>query len=181
MKKFKTSIAVAVSVALLMVASLASATDDSRFVLELELGPAWQSRNTVQIPNPETGTRFSLQELVGSGPWAAGRLYFTWNINRRHGLRVMAAPLSYTESGIFDERVAFAGESYEPGVVLGAKPVEVYAIFGGQWPHWSFMIPGGVMGAPGHNAAQAVLADEAAGGWAGSGRQPMAGALVGPP
>ncbi len=42
----------------------------------------------------------------------------------------------------------FVGESYEPGVVLGAKPVEVYAIFGGQWPHSSFMIPGGVMGAP---------------------------------
>jgi len=40
------------------------------------------------------------------------------------------------------------GESYEPGVVLGAKPVEVYAIFGGQWPHSSFMIPGGVMCAP---------------------------------
>ena len=42
----------------------------------------------------------------------------------------------------------FVGESYEPGVVLGAKPVEVYAIFGGQWPHSSFMIPGGVMSAP---------------------------------
>ena len=33
-------------------------------------------------------------------------------------------------------------------MVLGAKPVEVYAIFGGQWPHSSFMIPGGVMCAP---------------------------------
>lgn len=42
----------------------------------------------------------------------------------------------------------FVGESYEPGVVLGAKPVEIYAIFGGQWPHSSFMIPGGVMSAP---------------------------------
>ena len=28
------------------------------------------------------------------------------------------------------------------------QPVEVYAIFGGQWPHSSFMIPGGVMCAP---------------------------------
>ncbi len=42
----------------------------------------------------------------------------------------------------------FVGESYEPGVVLGAKPVEVYAIYGGQWPHSSYMIPGGVMSAP---------------------------------
>jgi hydrogenase large subunit len=33
-------------------------------------------------------------------------------------------------------------------VTLSAKPVEIYAIFGGQWPHSSFMIPGGVMCAP---------------------------------
>lgn len=42
----------------------------------------------------------------------------------------------------------FVGTSFEPGVTLSAKPVEVYAIFGGQWPHSSFMIPGGVMCAP---------------------------------
>ncbi len=105
---------------MLSVAAFASAADDSRFSLELELGPAWQSRNTVQIPNTDTGTRFSLQELVGSGPWAAGRVYFTWDLSRRHSLRVLAAPLSYTESGIFDEPVNFAGEPYEAGIPTDA-------------------------------------------------------------
>lgn len=42
----------------------------------------------------------------------------------------------------------FTGTGYEKGVTLSGKPVEVYAIFGGQWPHSSFMIPGGVMCAP---------------------------------
>lgn len=42
----------------------------------------------------------------------------------------------------------FVGTSYETGVTLSGKPVEVYAMFGGQWPHSSFMIPGGVMCAP---------------------------------
>ncbi len=42
----------------------------------------------------------------------------------------------------------FVGTSYEKGVTLSGKPVEIYAIFGGQWPHSSFMIPGGVMCAP---------------------------------
>ena len=42
----------------------------------------------------------------------------------------------------------FVGENYEKGVTISAKPVEIYAIFGGQWPHSSFMIPGGVMSAP---------------------------------
>lgn len=40
------------------------------------------------------------------------------------------------------------GTSYEVGVTTSNKPVEVYAIYGGQWPHSSFMIPGGVMCGP---------------------------------
>ncbi|NJN18978.1 MAG: nickel-dependent hydrogenase large subunit, partial [Oscillochloris sp.] len=59
---------------------------------------------------------------------------------------------SYAQAPEYDEVVRrwtpFVGTSYEPGVTLSAKPVEVYAIFGGQWPHSSFMIPGGVMCAP---------------------------------
>ena len=105
---------------LLVLGNVLAEAATSRFSLELELGPVWQSSNTVQIPNTDAGTRFSLEELVGSGPWAAGRLYFDWNINRRHSLRLLAAPLSYTESGVFDERVDFAGESYEAGLPVEA-------------------------------------------------------------
>ncbi len=60
---------------------------------------------------------------------------------------------NYAKSPLYAEAVRrFApyvgGTSYQPGVVLSGKPVEVYAIFGGQWPHSSFMVPGGVMCAP---------------------------------
>jgi hypothetical protein len=92
-----------------------AANEEPRFRLELEAGAVWQTSNDVQIPNNDLGTRFSLEELVGDGPWAAGRLYLTWNIKRRHGLRLLLAPLSYTETGTFDEPVDFAGASYEPG------------------------------------------------------------------
>ena len=58
----------------------------------------------------------------------------------------------YAKSKLYAESVRrfapYVGTSYQPGVVLSAKPVEVYAIFGGQWPHSSFMVPGGVMCAP---------------------------------
>lgn len=94
----------------------ASAQPVPDFVVELELGPVWQSRNDVQIPNDESGTRFSIADLTGPGPWPAGRLYFTWNINDRHGLRALAAPLSITETGNLDESVEFAGASYQAGV-----------------------------------------------------------------
>jgi len=117
--KFFRKVVVAVGV-LCAGPALAGAEDAARFSLELELGPAWQSRNTVQIPNTEAGTRFSLKDLVGTGPWAAGRVYFTWNLNRKHSLRLLAAPLSYTESGVFDEAVDFAGEAYEAGIPTAA-------------------------------------------------------------
>jgi Ni,Fe-hydrogenase I large subunit len=59
---------------------------------------------------------------------------------------------NYAKSTMYDEAVRryapYVGTSYQKGVVLSQKPVEVYAIFGGQWPHSSFMVPGGVMGAP---------------------------------
>ncbi len=59
---------------------------------------------------------------------------------------------NYAKAKEYDEAVRrfapFVGSSYEAGVTLSNKPVEVYAIFGGQWPHSSFMIPGGVMCAP---------------------------------
>lgn len=43
---------------------------------------------------------------------------------------------------------AYVGTSFQAGVTASGRPVEVYALFGGQWPHSSFMIPGGVMCAP---------------------------------
>jgi hydrogenase large subunit len=59
---------------------------------------------------------------------------------------------NYANAKGYDEAVKrfapFVGTSYEPGVTLSNKPVEVYAIFGGQWPHSSFMVPGGVMCGP---------------------------------
>jgi len=108
-----------ISVLLLIPASVATGQDAERFMIELEAGTVWQSRNDVQIPNDATGTRFSLVDLVGTGPWLAGPLYLTWNINRRHGLRALLAPLSYTGTGSFVEPVDFAGATYEPEAPVG--------------------------------------------------------------
>lgn len=58
----------------------------------------------------------------------------------------------YRSSKFYDEAVKrfapFTGTSYERGVTISGKPVEIYALFGGQWPHSSYMVPGGVMCAP---------------------------------
>ena len=86
-----------------------------RWVVEIEAGPAWQSYNDVEIPNDGTATRFSLYDLAGAGPWAAGRLYVTWNITDRHGVRLLAAPFSLTETGTPDRVIAFAGATFDAG------------------------------------------------------------------
>jgi hypothetical protein len=105
--------AAAVALALLVPAMAAAQTP--RLVLELEAGPAWQSYNNVEIPNDGTATRFSLADLAGTGPWPAGRLYLTWNVTERHGLRLLAAPFSLTETGVPDQALSFAGASFAAG------------------------------------------------------------------
>ena len=100
---------------LALLAPLGAAAQTSRLVVELEGGPVWQSSNNVEIPNDGTATRFSLYDVVGSGPWPAGRVYLTWNLAERHGLRLLLAPLSVTEDGVLEGPVDFAGASYVPG------------------------------------------------------------------
>jgi hypothetical protein len=119
MRRFSIVFLIAASLTGCAGAALAAGDAPPSFVLELEGGAFWQSRNDVQIPNDETGTRFSLVDVAGSGPWPAGRIYATWNINARHSLRALAAPLSITETGVPATDIDFAGGEFTAG-----QPVE---------------------------------------------------------
>ncbi len=59
---------------------------------------------------------------------------------------------NYKNSQYYEEAVKrwapFTGKHYELGVTISGRPVEIYAMLGGQWPHSSYMVPGGVMCAP---------------------------------
>jgi Ni,Fe-hydrogenase I large subunit len=59
---------------------------------------------------------------------------------------------NYAKSPYYAEAVRrwapFTGTNYEIGVTISGRPVEIYALLGGQWPHSSYMVPGGVMCAP---------------------------------
>lgn len=98
-----------------LVTPLGVASQVPTLAVELEGGPVWQSYNDVEVPNDGSATRFSLASLSGSGPWAAARLYVTWNVAERHGLRALVAPFSLTETGIPDGPIRFAGATYEAG------------------------------------------------------------------
>jgi hypothetical protein len=120
MSPYRVTLHILVVLLLSMMAGKTDAQADSRFALELEGGGVWQSRNDVQIPNDRSGTRFSLVDLIGSGPYAAGRLYLTWNISERHGMRLLLAPLSVTDSGVLESPVGFEGETFDAGVATDA-------------------------------------------------------------
>jgi hypothetical protein len=94
--------------------------DWKRFRFEVEGGPVWQTKNDVRIPG-NTGTEFSFKDLTGSGPYAAGRFTFDWNILERHGLRLEVAPLRIDGTGTFDQPVSFAGTTFSPGTPTEGK------------------------------------------------------------
>lgn len=107
-------------VALAATVNAADADNVPRFTIEIEGGAVWQGRNDVQIPNTVDGTRFSLYDVTGRGPWPAGRLYATWNINPHHCLRALVAPLSISETGMLLATTRFEGGVFDPDVATDA-------------------------------------------------------------
>lgn len=83
--------------------------------LEVEAGSVWFSRNDARIPG-DTGTKFDLTELTGSGPDPYARLYVTYAFNRRHSLRLNIAPLRVSGTGTLDRDVVFDGSTFQQGV-----------------------------------------------------------------
>ena len=93
---------------------------DFNWRLGVEAGPVWQSRNDVQVPG-DTGTRFSLTDIVGSGPFPYARVELVYKLNDQHSLRFLLAPLGYTETGVLGEDVSFAGASFSAGQATEVK------------------------------------------------------------
>jgi hypothetical protein len=97
----------------------AHAQETPRVVVELEAASLWVSRNDVRIPN-DGGTRFSLSNLIGSGPTPSGRAEIVWNLAERHGVRLVYAPIRIDGSGVPDQPLLFAGATFAGGQRLDA-------------------------------------------------------------
>ena len=84
--------------------------------MELELGPGLADPERGRRARATPGTRFDLDDVTGPGPFAGGRVTVDWNPWRRHGFRLVVAPLSFSKTGTLDGAVDFAGQTYAPGV-----------------------------------------------------------------
>jgi hypothetical protein len=94
--------------------------DRELFAVELEGGPLWQTRNDVRIPNA-TGTEFSLIDTIGKGPYGTFRVEVAFDLNERHGFRVIIAPLDIEDSGTLGKSVFFAGKTFDPNIFTNAN------------------------------------------------------------
>lgn len=60
--------------------------DDNRFTVEFETGFVGQTYNDVQIPNDSLGTRFALDDVIGSGSFNAFRIAANWKLTGKQEL-----------------------------------------------------------------------------------------------
>ena len=88
--------------------------DQQSWSLSLETGGVWQSRNDVRIPN-DTGTRFAIDNITESGPFAYYRLESSFDLDDDRQLRLLLAPLRISESGVTDQAIEFDGETFSAG------------------------------------------------------------------
>ncbi len=117
--------------------------NEKRWNFNIETGAVWQHRNDVQIPG-NTGTRFSMVDLVGDGPFVFYRLEIFYDLKPKHQLRFLVAPLSYTESGVLDKNVFFVDQTFAAGQTTEAtyefnsyRFTYRYLFFDGQkWQWW---------------------------------------------
>jgi hypothetical protein len=83
----------------------------------VELGAAWQARNTAQVSNEPPNTRFNIDELTGNGPFPAGRVVLDWPLNEKHLLRFLIAPLRVDEAGTAVQPIVFQDTTFAPGPI----------------------------------------------------------------
>ncbi len=83
----------------------------SATTIHLELGSVRQPYNSARIFG-ETGTKFSLRDLIGESGFGYGRVTVLHKLNANHGLRLMLAPLSYSGAGQFAAPVRFQDTTF---------------------------------------------------------------------
>jgi hypothetical protein len=91
----------------------------------------WQQRNDVRIP-PDTGTEFSLVDLVGSSAMPSVRVMATADVTQRHQVRFVYAPLRLSGRGTPAMPIAFAGTTFAPAPT---KAVYKFSSYRGTWSY----------------------------------------------
>lgn len=92
----------------------AVAANEPPWMINLETGAVWQSRNDVRIPG-DSGTQYSIADIAGEGPFQFYRLEYFYNLGKRKQLRFLVAPFRFTKSGVPNKDIFYVDESFSAG------------------------------------------------------------------
>lgn len=101
------------TITLMLTATIAGTADGGWFI-DLEAGMAIPGYNDVQVPNDDSGTRFSLTDVLDVDPEFIYRLRAGLRTGK-HSFSLFAAPLRLEGSGVLAQDVDFAGETFAQG------------------------------------------------------------------
>jgi hypothetical protein len=87
--------------------------------LDVESGMVFSGYNDVRIPN-KTGTNISLSEELETDPKIFFRIKATYNIDKRHSIGILIAPLRLQADGSVHRVVKFEGEEFPADTPLKA-------------------------------------------------------------
>lgn len=91
----------------------------SQIELDLETGAVFSGYNDVRIPG-DRGTLFSLSEELQSDPVVFYRIRVFYDINPRHHLGALFAPLTINSTGQLNRDLIFEGKSFPANTILEA-------------------------------------------------------------
>jgi hypothetical protein len=104
-----------------------------RISISVEGLNVWQQRNDVRIP-PDTGTEFSLVDLIGSSPTRSVRVMGTADVTDRQQVHFVYAPLRLSGRGRPAMPITFAGTTF------ATTPTEAVYTFSSYRGTWSFRV-----------------------------------------
>jgi hypothetical protein len=90
------------------------AEQSAPYRVDVELGPVWQSKNEVRIPNDE-GDKFSISDF-SEGPFPSGRISGEFTFAERHTVQAVFAPLIVHADGTLDHPTRFQDTTFDGDV-----------------------------------------------------------------
>jgi hypothetical protein len=132
-KMNRTGLTACLIVLVAAVAASAQTATPGRVGLTVEGLGVWQQRNDVRIP-PDSGTEFSLVELIGSAATPSVRVEATVDVTQRQQVRLTYAPLQLTGRGTPTMPIAFAGTIFAPA------PTDAVYKFNSYRATWSYRV-----------------------------------------
>ncbi len=105
---------------ILIIVGLANGPARAQLQLDIETGAALSGYNKVRIPG-EGGTFINFAESLEATPSAFYRLRLSYNINEKHTISALYAPLTIRYNGTFGQELQFFGTTFAATQLLDVR------------------------------------------------------------